>query len=352
MEALGMYALGFDIGGTKSEAAVLEFAHLDAGLGNATDKRTSRESFLYQNAAGRWLKGVVKARARVETQRQKGYENFLQTLAELGRSVSQTAGLPLLSVNGVGLAIPGSVDPRTHTMLNGNLLMLKGRAFLADLKQALQLPHVPFSAENDANCFVLAETLCGSGLEHAKKAGLNARDLTAVGLTLGTGLGGGIVMRGQTLAGRRGGGGELGHVVLHTGGAMCWCGQRGCAEQYLAGTALEQRFNGRLYSQVSTAQKGTAIFELAQNQDPVALAVVKEFRANLALYLGQLCTLFDPDFFVLGGGVSLQPALYENLAPEMARQTFLPETDTPIYRNVLGDSAGVVGAALLSVKDL
>jgi fructokinase len=237
-------------------------------------------------------------------------------------------------------------------MLNGNTLVLKDRDLVGDLRAALGLPQVPVRAENDANCFALGEALCGAGLAHARAHGTATREHTSVGIILGTGCGGGVVLRGDTLRGRRGGAGELGHVVLHENGLRCWCGQVGCAEQYLSGSGLEQQFNMRRYSQVREFQDARAIFELARAGDPIAVACVKAFRADLARFLSQMTAVFDPDFFVLGGGVSLQDDVYVDLSAAIARQAFLPDSFVPVYRNRLGDSAGVVGASLLIVKDL
>lgn len=345
-----MFAIGFDIGGTKIEAALVRFTRFTQH--EKLEPDVAQAVFPFETKDGRMLAGAILARERVPTERHKGYDQIVEKMATLVRTICEKAAVEVDSVAGLGLAIPGSVDPRTLRMANGNTLVLKDRDLAGDLRVLLQAPALRVAAENDANCFALAETLCGAGVAHARDAGLRVRDLVCVGLILGTGCGGGIVVQGETLKGRRGGGGEIGHVTFRAGGKSCWCGKRGCAEQYLAGSALEQTFNGRLYSQSPKVLSSREIFAFAADRDPVALACVNEYRADLAMFLSDLSALFDPDLFVLGGGVSLQDAVYENLEMECERLSFLPGVRVPVKRNVLGDSAGVVGAALLVVKDM
>jgi fructokinase len=329
-----MLAIGFDIGGTKIEAALLRFVDAPGSTApsGAGGEPLKKGLFPYETRGGRSLCGEVLARERVATQRQNGYDPIIAKMAELVRGVCTKAGVTL-------------------RMLNGNTLVLKDRDLTGDLLKSLGV-QVAVRAENDANCFALGEALCGAGVSHARSSGKSIRQLTSVGIILGTGCGGGVVVNGDTLRGRRGGAAEIGHTVLREGGLPCYCGQRGCAEQTLSGSGLEQAFNARRYSQVREFQDAKAIFELATAQDPIAVATVKAFRQDLAVFLSNLTALFDPDFFVLGGGVSLQTAIYEGLSEAIAARAFLPESFVPVYRNELGDSAGVVGASLLIVKDL
>ena len=353
---MSLFAMGFDVGGTKIEAALVRFSEgrLVTSVSDAQRAGTSVEHFPYEGRDGRRLVGEVVARQRVATERQNGYEPIVSKMAGLVKSVCAAAGVTPEVLAGLGFAIPGAVDPSTLRMLNGNTLVLKDRDLTHDVVKALGLTRqdVLVKAENDANCFALGEALCGAGVAHAASVGLSARRLTSVGIILGTGCGGGVVVNGDTLRGRRGGAGEVGHTVLKEGGLPCYCGNRGCAEQYLSGSGLEQAFNARRYSQVREFQDARGIFALAEAKDPIAVATVRAFRNDLALFLSGLTSLFDPDFFVLGGGVSLQPAVYEGLEAEVARSAFLPNSTVPVYRNLLGDSAGVVGAALLVVNDV
>jgi fructokinase len=342
-----MISIGFDIGGTKMEAALIRWEKSSSLLtsGNA-------QQFPYQGSDGTFWAGKVLGRERVATERHLGYEQMVSKLHTLIEQTCANAKIAKGDIAGLGFAIPGSVDPVTLRMLNGNTLVLRDKDFAADVAKVFGSQPPKLFSENDANCFALAEAMCGAGVAHSQKSKKSTHGLTSVGIILGTGCGGGVVVNGQTLKGRRGGAGELGHTVLRQGGLRCWCGQQGCAEQYLSGSGLEQQFNGRLYSQVPTFQTAKGIFELYDKQDPVAVGTIKAFRADLGIFLASLTNIFDPDFFVMGGGVSLQKSIYEGVEEDVARQSFLPNTHVPVYQNVLGDSAGVVGAALLVLNSI
>jgi fructokinase len=339
-----MLVVGFDIGGTKMEGALIRF------LPATEVQLPSSQLFPYRSQRGELLRGEVLGRMRVPTERHLGYDQMVLKLQGLLKDLCSDQKILPQDLKGAGFAIPGAVDPTSLKMIIGNTLVLKDRGFVQDVFG--DYPHVALSAENDANCFALAEALCGAGFLHAQKAGAHPNDLCSVGIILGTGCGGGIVANGKTWKGRRGGAGEIGHTVLVENGLTCWCGQRGCAEQYISGSGLEQQINGRLYSQIQGQKSAREIFELAAAQDPVALGVLKAYRRNLAQFLAGLANTFDPDFFVLGGGLSLQSAIYDGVEAEVQRLAFLPSTLVPLYQNALGDSAGVVGAALLAMAKI
>lgn len=349
-----MFLLGYDIGGTKIEAALIgvgEEAGGGAGVksGASTASSDARATFEYQDAHGRTLPATVLARMRVPTERHLGYARLVEKIAQLAHDVCGTAQVSLPSVSSIGMGVPGAVSPLSGRMLNGNTMMLIGKDLRGDLMRALDFKGA-IAAENDANCFALAEALCGAGLTHAKSAQLKTSQLTGIGIILGTGCGGGIVIQGRTVRGRRGGAGELGHTTLVPKGHACYCGRDGCAEQYLSGPGLEAAFLQRQYSQVQKFCSAREIFSMYEALDPVAVAVVKRYRRDLGQFLGNLVSVFDPDFFVLGGGISNQDVVYEGLSEEIARSTFLPDSRVPVYKNELGDSAGVVGAALIALR--
>jgi predicted NBD/HSP70 family sugar kinase len=136
-------------------------------------------------------------------------------------------------------------------------------------------------------------------------------------------------------------------MTLYHEGHPCYCGRRGCAEQYLSAPALEAFANTRIYSQIETRPDTRKIFELYKLMDPIALAIVKEYRKNLAFFLGSLTCCLDPHYFVFGGGLSLQNDIYDNLAEEIAKNTYLPKETAKIYKHKIGDSAGAIGASLI-----
>jgi fructokinase len=328
------FLIGFDIGGTKTEAVLLKW--------DADTEHNSESQVLGM--------GHVIARERIATDRHLGYESLVERVSALAEKVVSKCGLQKENIISLGFAIPGSVHPETLCMINGNTLILKDKPFPYDVQNKLGWQHCSLAAENDANLFALAEALCGAGKQHEEKTKKTISKQTSVGVILGTGFGGGIVVSGDTLKGSRGGAAEIGHFTLFYDGHSCYCGKKGCAEQYLSGTALEALFQSRKYSQIQNYFNAIDIFNLYEQQEPTAVAVIAEYKRNLALALANICTLLDVDFFVLGGGLSKQKILLEGLEAEISRHCFLPDSHPAVYQNTLGDSAGVFGAILIAKK--
>lgn len=337
--ALPSTLLGFDVGGTKIEAALLRRSPSTSSAGITV--ATAGESF-----------GIdVVGRHRLPTDRAKGFKHIVEVLRDTALEACRQGGLKPQEIMGIGLALPGSVDPRTQRMLNGNTLVLVNAPVMEGLAEALGVPRERIRCENDAACFALAEALAGAGRMHGESRGRALSELTGVGVILGTGCGGGFISQGRILRGRRGGGAEVGHVVIEPNGWPCYCGRRGCAEQYLSGSALEAAFFRARSGKDLGIDSAREIFAAMREGNPVATAVVKEFKRQLAEFLANLCAVLDPDYFVLGGGISLQDVLYEGIAEEISSRCFLPGSETPVYKHVLGDSAGVIGAALLHLEN-
>ena len=339
-----MYLMGFDVGGTKIEATLFRLEKEALGA-------NSKDTFVCAHPVSGHLHGHVLAKMREPTERHKGYQAIVEKMVGLISSTLSSAGVDVKQLHGIGFGLPGSIDPKTFRMLNGNTMVLVNQDLLGDVRAKANLPaSIVMRAENDANCFALAEALCGAGLMHEKRAGVNVHSQTAVGIILGTGCGGGIVINGRTVQGSRGGGGELGHTILYRDGHQCYCGQSGCAEQYLSGPGIESLMATRHYSQLGPAPlSAKEIFEKAAGSDPAAMAVVARYRSDLARFLGSLTSVLDPHYFVLGGGLSLQPAIYQGLSEALSHHTFLPDSRVPVYQHQLGDSSGGLGAALLAL---
>ena len=303
MTALGQATvLGIDLGGTKIEGAIFSVAD-DVP--------------------------VELARKRVPTRRDDGYDAILGRVAGLAFELTTTAGLTALPPVGVGM--PGGVTRRTGAVKNSNATCLNGRPFRDDLSHALGVP-VRFA--NDANCFALAEARFGAAREFSRGV--------VFGVILGTGVGGGIVMRGQVWDGPQGIGGEWGHHVLEPRGRPCYCGRRGCVERYLAGPDVE-----RSYLTASGERRSLREIVARRETDPHARAVTDEMIDAFGRGLGNVISILDPDIVVLGGGVSNVDLLYDEGRGSVAANIFNDELTTPIVRAELGDSAGVIGAGLL-----
>jgi fructokinase len=312
--------IGVDLGGTKTEAVVVR-------LGGAEPD--------------------VLARRRIATARDDGYERIVADTAALVRAVAADAGLAgdALVATPVGVGMPGSVTSlgpdgapvAVPLVKNSNTTVLNGRPFRAELAAALGTPNVAFA--NDANCFALAEAAWG--------AARGAR--VAFGVILGTGVGGGVVLRdagGRLRAwdGAQGIAGEWGHVVLDpAGGEPCYCGRRGCIETYLAGPAIERAYA----ASAGETLRLPAVAARARQGDSAARALLAERCEVLGRALSIVVNVLDPDVIVLGGGVSNLDELYGDGVAALRRWVFNDTLLTRVVKNELGDSAGVLGAALL-----
>jgi fructokinase len=296
-----MIRIGVDFGGTKIEAAALE-------------------------PDGRFA-------ARVRRPNPGDYAASLALVRQLVDEVEQQAGVAGATV---GFGVPGSVSPRTGRMRNANSVWLNDKLFQADLEAVLKRP---VRLENDANCFALSEALGGAG----KGAEV------VFGAILGTGCGGGVVVRGHTVEGVNRVGGEWGHTPLpwptdaeHAAHA-CWCGRSNCLETWISGSAFcadYQRATGERLT-------GERIVERARAGEAAAGAALERYCDRLGRGLAVICDLIDPDVIVLGGGMSNVAELYERVPPITACYAFSDVFETRIVPARHGDSSGVIGAAWL-----
>ena len=299
-------AIGVDLGGTKIELLLLD----DAG----------RE---------RW-------RERVATP-QGDYD---ATLAAIGGLVQRAEHATGLGAAHVGVGTPGSAGA-DGLIRNANSTCLNGRPLRRDLEALLARP---VRIANDANCLALSEAADG--------AGAGAEVVFAV--ILGTGVGGGLAVRGELLVGANGLAGEWGHNPLPWADAdelatapPCYCGQRGCVETWLSGPALAQdhaRHGGRAATAEQIAQR-------AAQGDPACAATLQRHAARLARALAAVINVVDPDVIVLGGGLSRIETLYTQVPAQWTRHVFIAGAAaalrTRIVASVHGDASGVRGAARL-----
>jgi fructokinase len=289
--------LGVDLGGTKIEGVVLD------------ESRTPL------------------ARDRVATESAKGYEHILQRV----RQVVERLRVHVPSCQAIGIGTPGAISSRTGRIKNSNTTCLNGRPLREDLQGVLGME---VRIENDANLFALAEALAGAG-----------RDAEVVfGVIMGTGVGGGIVIRGQLLRGPQHLAGEWGHHSIDPDGPHCYCGQRGCVERYISGPAVEEQYRERTGVWLPMPE----IVAAFRRGDTDARAVFGGFVDRFGRALANVIDIVDPDVVVLGGGLSKIDELCTLGRDAVGRYVFNDELRTAIRRNILGDSAGVIGAALLT----
>jgi fructokinase len=231
-----------------------------------------------------------------------------------------------------GIGTPGAVSPRSELLKNSNTVCMNGQPLKSDLEKLLARK---IEIQNDANCFALAEALHGAG--RGKKL--------VFGVIMGTGCGGGIVHNGEVITGAQGIAGEWGHMSINPDGPLCYCGQRGCVETYISGGGLQNRYAERFGAQKTFREIEKDFLAGEAN----AVAFMKIFFRNFGRALANLTDVLDPDVIVLGGGVSKFGALYTEGVAEVAKYVFNDSLETPIVKNQLGDSAGVIGAALIGI---
>ena len=262
-----------------------------------------------------------------------GYQTpVLDTVRKAEKEFLIAQAIPVESLSGIGVSATGQIDSRKGIVAGtcGNFPNYIGSPIKAALEQDFGLP---VTVANDANCMTLGEVWVGGAQGYTD----------VIGVTLGTGVGGGILTGGRLLEGARGLGGELGHFRLHAlDGVACTCGAIGCYERYAATTAL-----------VRSAQKaglglpdGRAIFEAAAAGDARTLAVVNAWVGEIAQGLAGLVHIFNPQLILIGGGVSAQQELLIDPLAEKVRASVMPAfaEGLELKSAALQNDAGLVGA--------
>lgn len=295
---------GFDLGGTKIEGVILE--------------SRANPSVLH--------------RLRIPTEAHLGYEHIIEQIATLVDMLQKESGL---TPNHLGIGHPGTLDPVTKLMKNANTTALNGQPFNVHLEERLG---IPVSLANDANCFAVAETLMGAVPDVLPNAEV------VFGVIMGTGVGGGWMLRGRVHNGRQGIGGEWGHNFLDESGGQCYCGRSGCVETVMSGPGLErfyQKTTGEYLPMREIVARATA------GTDPAAIQTMDRLIHFFGKAIAVVINMIDPDVIVLGGGLGHIDRLYTDGVEEARKYLFNTRLDTIFVRPKLGDSAGVFGAALL-----
>lgn len=294
--------LGVDLGGTKTEIVAL------------TDS------------------GEILLRRRVPTP-SGSYDATLAMIKNLVTQVDDELGARYP----IGFGTPGSISPLDGNMRNCNSTCLNGQPLQRDLQQLLQRP---VALANDANCLALSEASDG--------AGAGAPVVFAV--ILGTGVGAGIVIRGEVLQGANGIAGEWGHNPMpwprddERHGANCYCGRSGCVESFLSGPGMKQdhfTVTGETLEPHQIASRAAAF-------DQNCEATLIRYEERLARALAHVINILDPNVIVLAGGLSNLTRLYKNVPQVWGNYIFSDVVQTKLLRNEHGDSSGVRGAAWLA----
>ncbi len=312
-----MYRIGIDLGGTN----------IVAGVVNED----------YQ----------IIATAKCKTNTPRPADDIIADMARVSREAVEKAGLTMNDIAGVGVGSPGACNSAKGVIERAANLGFNHEPLREKLEKLLSKPiHV----ENDANAAAYGEMLAGAakGKSHC------------VCVTLGTGVGGGVIVDGKIIAGHNFAGAELGHMVIVADGQPCTCGRRGCWEAYASATALvrqtkaamEEHKDSKMWalSEGGTQVNGRTAFDAMRAGDDAAKAVIDQYIRYLACGVVNMINIFQPEVLCIGGGIShegetLLAPVREIVAAEQFAQTTASKTQVCAAK--LGNDAGIIGAAYL-----
>lgn len=313
-----MYYIGIDLGGTNIAAGIVE------------------------------NDGKILKKASVKTGRTRKSDEIVNDMCLLVTDLMRDAGLTEKDIYSIGIGSPGSHDRENGIILYNNNLSFRN----VNVKEAFQKHiDVPVYLENDANCAAIAESVAGAA------KGVN----DAIVITIGTGIGGGVIINKKLFTGTNGMGAELGHTVININGEMCTCGRKGCWEAYSAAPGLisqtrkaaEENHQSIIHElcggNLDNIDAKTA-FDAARLGDKAGIEVIDNYIGIFGEALANMINIFQPDLVVIGGGVSKEgDNLLVPLNEKMRGKTYgnqgLPTT--PLVVAQMGNDAGIVGAAFI-----
>ena len=313
-----MYYVGIDLGGTGAQAGIVD------------------ES------------GKIIAKSSIPTKQLSGYQAIVKALVGLTMSVIFDAGMTLDEIKSIGIGCPGSIDDKTGTVYYSNNLVMENAPFCDEMKKYIDKP---VYIGNDANCAALGE--------YFNLNDDSVKDFVA--LTLGTGVGGGVIVGGKLYTGSNGIAGELGHIRLVMDGEPCTCGRDGCWEAYASATALIRETEkaasknpdsllAKHISENGGKANGKIPFDCAALGDETAQKVIDNYIRYVGEGIIDIINIFQPSIVAVGGGISNQKDnLIVPLKKYVMKRTYgaglVPPVD--IVAASLGNDAGIVGAAFL-----
>lgn len=289
--------------------------------------------------------GDILVSDKTPTESDKGQDKVVSNIASLCKALVKSASLTLSDIEAVGMGVPGMIDSERGVVITSNNL----RWYDFNIKESLERElGLTVKIANDANVAALGEMKFAFGGQYKN----------AVMITLGTGVGSGIIIDGRLYEGNMGAGAELGHSVIVMGGEECTCGRRGCFEAYASATALirdtkramEAHKDSRLWEIGSTdAVNGKTAFDY-KDTDKYASEVVTNYISALACGITNIASIFRPEAIILGGGVCAQGDNLIKPVQDIVDREVFGGTDGPrvkILTAKLGNSAGCLGAAAL-----
>ncbi|MBO4733971.1 MAG: ROK family protein [Clostridia bacterium] len=313
-----MYRLGIDLGGTNIVAGIVD------------------ENY------------KIKATAHTKTLAPRPADEIADDMAKMAFEAAKKAGVALDDISGFGIGTPGSVDHKSGTIVYANNLLFNDVPIAAMMKERTGKD---FSVANDADSAAYGEYIAG--------AGKGTKDFVMI--TLGTGVGGGVILDGKIRSGFNGAGGELGHTVIQMNGEACTCGRYGCFEAYASATALIRQTKQAMIKNSSSIMwdlcgndlnkvSGLTPFDAMRKGDEAGKMVVDTYISYLSVGITNIINIFQPEVFCIGGGVSkegdtiIKPLERIVHTDNYARNI---QKKTVIKAAMLGNDAGIIGAAFI-----
>lgn len=314
------YYLGIDLGGTNIAAGVVD-----------ENRR------------------IIASHSR-PTDAQRPFEAVVEDMAEAAMEAVRAAGLTLADFTSIGVGTPSYINPRTGLLVFANNLGWHNVPLAKQLNKHIALP---VFIRNDADCAAYGELLAGAA----------AGATSALMITLGTGVGGGIILNGKIFSGADNMGAEFGHMLTVYGGEPCSCGQLGCFEAYASATALIRQTRAAMEAHPDSLMhelaaergkvSGRTAFDAAKRGDVAGQAVVEQYIAYIASGLASLVNIFRPAVIIIGGGIAGEGAyLLKPLNAKLRALTLASDEigTPPVVAARLGNDAGIIGAAMLELQ--
>lgn len=312
--------IGVDMGGTKILSAVID------------------------------TEGNILGTAKVQTKAGKGASEVIDRIAHAIQKAIAKSGVGADSIQAIGIGAPGPLDPATGVVIFAPNLGWRDVPLKAELEARTGFPTF---VDNDVNVGTLGEHVFGAGRGFQN----------VVGIFVGTGIGGGIILKGELFHGASKTAGEIGHIIVKAGGPRCGCGTRGCLEAIASRTAMARQFRKAILKKGEKsvlseltggdlhAIRSGVLAKAVRQKDGLTLKVIKKTTKYLGIGIGSIVNFLNPEMIVLGGGVveALDDTFLEAICVA-AEKYALPNTlsGVKIVRAELGDNAGILGAAALA----
>lgn len=290
--------------------------------------------------------GHILAQGSTPTLKERPIEEIVADMAKLINKLCDEYGITLDEITGVGIGSPGTIDYNKGVVVYSNNLRMQNYPMAEALSKLI---NKPVKIDNDANCAAMGEY---------KVNGEGAKDFVLI--TLGTGVGGGIIANGKMVRGFNGAGGEAGHITLVAGGEPCSCGRRGCWEAYASVTALIKQTKkameenpDSLMNEIAARDgkvSGRTAFEAAKAGDKAGQMVVDNYRFYIAEGLISMINIFQPKIIAIGGGISREGEyLLGPIRDYVLENNYNKLLEMPkIVTAKLMNDAGIVGAAMIA----